>query len=334
MKPFRVFDAHSDILFNVFSEHRRGRRNVIADDFLPGMEAGGVAGRVMSVYLDESSLPEMALRHALACIASFYEELKATPKITLCRDYRDVMRAYKGGRVALILGMEGAEPIGNDTGLLRIFYELGLRVLTLTHSRRNYVGDGSFLKPKKSGKPGGLTDFGIEVVETASSLGIVIDVSHLNDPGFWDVVEFSSGPVIASHSNCRRLVDHPRNLTDEQIIAMAEKGGVVGINAVGFYVDEREPTIDRFIDHIDHVVDLVGIKHVGLGFDFFGYTLKHLSDEERARLPLDNINTRGLSEDGDIPDLIEKLLERGYSVKEIDHITWRNFLRVFKKVWR
>jgi len=327
-----VFDAHSDILYSVFREHRAGRKNVIAEDFLPGMKRGGINGRVLAVYLDNGSLPEMALRHALDYISNLYEELETTPEISLCRTYREVMDAYRSGRIAFILGMEGAEPLGNDIDMLRIFYELGLRVLTLTHSRRNYVGDGAFLKPRKSGTPGGLSPFGIEVLEEAHRLGIVIDVSHLNDPGFWDVIEFSSDPIIASHSNCRALVNHPRNLTDEQIKAIAERGGVIGINAAGLFVDEKEPTLDRLIDHIDHVADLVGVKHVGLGFDFFDYTLKYLSEEERRYLPLDNVYTKGLRGDPDVPKLTEKLIERGYGERDIRRILGENFLEVLKKV--
>ncbi|WP_461866798.1 dipeptidase [Thermococcus sp.] len=327
-----VFDAHSDILYNVFREHKAGRKNVIAEDFLPDMKKGGINARVLAIYLDNSSLPEMALRHALDYISNFYEELETTPEISLCRNYKEVMDAYRSGKIAFILGMEGAEPLGNDIDILRIFYELGLRVLTLTHSRRNYVGDGAFLKPQKSGTPGGLSPFGIEVLEEAHKLGIIIDVSHLNDPGFWDVIEFSNDPIIASHSNCRALVNHPRNLTDEQIKAIAERGGVIGMNAAGLFVDEKEPTLDKLIDHIDHIVELVGVKHVGLGFDFFDYTLKYLSEEERRYLPLDNIYTKDLIRDSDVPKLTEKLIERGYSERDIKRILGENFLEVFKKV--
>ncbi len=327
-----VFDAHSDILYNVFREHKAGRKNVIAEDFLPDMKKGGVNGRVLAIYLDNASLPEMALRHALDYISYLYEELDTTPEIALCHNYKEVMEAYKKGKIAFILGMEGAEPLGNDIALLRIFYKLGLRVLTLTHSRRNYIGDGAFLKPQKSGTPGGLSPFGIEVLEEAQKLGILIDVSHLNDPGFWDVMEFSKESVIASHSNCRALVNHPRNLTDEQIQAIAERGGVIGMNAAGLFIDEKNPTLDRLLDHIDHIVELVGIKHVGLGLDFFDYTLKYLSEEERRYLPLDNIYTKDLVGDADLPKLTEKLIERGYTEKDIKRILGENFLEVFKKV--
>lgn len=329
-----VFDAHSDILYNVFREHKAGRKKVIVEDFLPDMQKGGINGRVLAIYLDNSSLPEMALRHALDYISNLYEELEITPEIALCRNYEEILDAYKKGKIAFVLGMEGAEPLENDPELLRIFHKLGLRVLTLTHSRRNYVGDGAFFRPQKAGTPGGLSPFGVEVLEEAHKLGILIDVSHLNDPGFWDVIEFSNDPIIASHSNCRALVNHPRNLTDEQIKAIAEKNGFIGMNSAGLFVDEKNPTLDKLVDHIDHIVELVGVKHVGLGLDFFDYTLKYLSEEERRYLPLDNIYTKDLANDGDVPKITERLVERGYSNKDIKRILGENFLDVLKKVVR
>jgi membrane dipeptidase len=126
---------------------------------------------------------------------------------------------------------------GSDLALVPVFYALGVRVLGITHALRNYAADGAFFTPTRTGVVGGLSDFGAELVDRAQAMGMLLDVSHLNDPGVWDVIRFSRAPIIASHSNCRALTDHPRNLTDEQIKAVADSGGVIGINSIRRYVD-------------------------------------------------------------------------------------------------
>ena len=165
--------------------------------------------------------------------------------------------------------MEGADPLQNDPGLLRIFYELGVRGLGLTWSRRNYLADGSFFFPAKEGQKGGLTPFGFEVVKKAEELGMFIDISHLNDEGFWDVMGAASKPVIASHSNCRQLTGMMRNLDDEQIKAIIKKGGVIGMNGVSKIVspDKEAPNFGDLADHVDHIAELGGVDHIGLGLD-------------------------------------------------------------------
>jgi len=292
----------------------------------------------VAIYVDDVFLPEMALRKALEFVSALYSEAEESQSTCICTTYEDIKRAKEERKIGFILGMEGAEPIGKDIGLLQVFYKLGLRVLTLTHSRRNYVADGSFFLPRKAGKPGGLTDFGMELIQKANDLGIVIDVSHLNDPGFWDVMDNVESPIIASHSNCRSLCDHPRNLTDDQIKAISEKDGVVGVCSVSAFVDKKNPDVCHLLNHIDHIVDIAGVRSVGFGFDFYEYLLKHLSEEEKARLSSEIISSsqssNNIMKDEDVPTLVNKLAERGYNEREIELILGKNFLRVFKNVWR
>jgi membrane dipeptidase len=162
-------------------------------------------------------------------------------------------------------------------------------------------------------------------------MGIVIDVSHLNDPGFWDVIKFAVGPVIASHSNCRVLKDHPRNLTDEQIKAVADTDGVIGLNAASLFTEP--PDLTHLMDHLEHLIKVAGREHVGLGLDFCDYLLQYRTELERAHMrprwlkPVD-----GLSGDRDVRKIPAILAERGYPTDTIDLIMGENFLRVFRAV--
>lgn len=334
-RDFIVVDAHSDLLSDdtIYERIWKGRKGTMEEDWVPVMRKGGIDIRVVVVIESRCRIPEFALRGGLDVVSAFKKEIDESPSITQITKFEDVEKAKKDGKIGFILGMEGAEPLVNDIELLRIFYILGLRMLTLTWASRNYVGDGTHFLPRKEGKVGGITDFGVAVIKEANNLGIVIDVSHLNDPGFWDVIEFTRAPIVASHSNCRALADHPRNLTDDQIKAIIDNGGVIGMNSMGAYVSKGTPDLDHFLDHIDHIVTLGGIEHVGLGFDFIEFYLKHLSDEQRAaKFP--NVAPRSLSGDEEVPNVTEGLVKRGYSDHDIELILGKNFLRVFNEVWK
>lgn len=328
-----VIDAHSDLLNDVLPQRTLGRKNVIEEDWLPGMKKGGVDIRVVAIYSDISYIPELALRRGLDLIAALYAEIDESSHLMLCRTSDHIRQAKASGKIGFILGMEGSEPLGRDIQLLRIFYLLGLRVLGLTHGLRNYAADPAFFSPTETGKVGGLSDFGVRLVQEANGLGVVIDVSHLNEPSFWDVLEKTNAPVIASHSNCRALYDHPRGLWDNQIKAIADNGGVIGINACTMLVSGREDaTFDELMDNLEHIVQVGGIQAAGLGFDFADYLIKYLSEDERARLPYIG-PVQGLPNDSAIPKVTEQLIKRGYKEGDIELILGKNFLRVFERVW-
>ncbi len=328
-----VVDAHSDLLNDILGRRAAGQRKVLETIWLPAMAAGGIDVRVSAIYSGPQHLPELALRRALDQVAAFLDELDTTPGASLCTTHDEIRRATADGKRGFILGLEGAEPLGADLALLRVFYSLGVRVLGITHALRNYAADGAFFVPKRTGTVGGLSDFGIELVERAQAVGMLVDVSHLNDPGFWDVLRCSRGPIVASHSNCRALADHPRNLTDEQIKAVADTGGVIGINAINRFVDP--PTLPRLMDHVDHLVKIAGKEHVGLGLDFCAYLLEHKSPVERSGMRKGaHLSVDGLAGDHDVPKIPAFLAERGYPPETIDLIMGENFLRVFRSVFK
>jgi membrane dipeptidase len=178
---------------------------------------------------------------------------------------------------------------------------------------------------------GGLSDFGVELVEKAEALRMLVDVSHLNDAGFWDVVKMATRPIIASHSNCRALRDHPRNLTDDQIKAVGDTDGFIGINSINRFVEP--PDLPHLLDHLDRLVRIAGREHVGLGLDFCHYLLDHKSAVERSGMRKGaHLSVAGLEGDADVPKIPRMLVERGYAPDTIDMIMGENFLRVFKAV--
>ncbi|GAB6103073.1 dipeptidase [Thermococcus atlanticus] len=308
-----IFDAHSDLPTFVYDERKKGKRRVLEENF-ERFFGNTVTARVMAIWTREDRRNQ-ALRYGLEVVNSLKKDIAEGENFELVTSVEEMRKAIGSGRVALWLGLEGGEPIEDSTDLLEVFYRLGLRVLTLTWSLRNAIGDGVFERTK-----GGLTNFGIEVLGKAEELGIVIDLSHINEAGFWDAMETTSFPVIASHSNAKRLCSNPRNLSDEQIKAIAERDGVVGAVAIPSFVHKNEPTLEKYVEHIEYMVELAGHRHVGLGFDFV-YYLEGWSGK----------SIRGFENEEKIPALLELLGER-FSKKEVEAITFRNFERVFRKI--
>ncbi|WP_051624082.1 dipeptidase [Clostridium akagii] len=329
---FTIVDAHFDMLGDVLKKRRMGYTKVIERDFIPDFISGGVNIVVASLFVENQYVPEMAMRNALDQISALYEEIEESPdKIIICKTYQDILTAIKNKQLGVILSFEGAEPIGNDLKLLRIFYELGVRILGLVWSRRNYAGDGCHFQQVEEGQKGGLTDFGVKLVREAEKLGMFIDVSHLNDEGFWDVMKIAKKPVIASHSNSRSIVNHPRNLTDEQIKAVAKHGGVIGMNAYSDFVSEETLTknAEGLVKHVLHIVDLVGIKHIGLGFDFcdlFTSSNPNFLPDKKEKKSFDVIKGHK-----NIKKFTERLIIHGFKDEEIKLILGGNFLEIYKQ---
>lgn len=327
-----IIDGHFDLLSMVEPRRSQGYNKVIENNFLPVFKEGRVDVVVSSIYIENKFLPEMGLRKALDQISALYSEIDESPdKIMLCRTYDDIITAKEKGMLGIMLSFEGVDPISNDLSLLRVFYELGVRMVGLVWSRRNYAGDGSHYYNKVEGTKGGLTEFGVKVIEMAEDLGMLIDVSHLNDEGFWDVMKFAKKPVIASHSNCRAVTEAMRNLTDEQIKELASRGGVIGMNVCSAFVSDtnESATAERLADHVDHIVNLVGVSHVGFGFDFCDI-LRATSPEDSIPLPRKNFDV--IKGHGGIGNFIEILSKRGYNSKDITLIAGGNFLNLYKKL--
>ena len=312
-----VVDAHADILCDVRTRRRAGESQVLRRRHLPRLRAGGFDAVVFALYLTPY-MPESALRETLLMIDDLYQEIaESGDDLYLVRSAAELLAGRRPRRLAILLSLEGAEPLGLDLGILRLLHQLGLRALGLTWARRNAVGDGN----REEYTGGGLTHFGQAVVRECGRLGLLVDVSHLSTAGFRDVLRLAEGPVIASHSNARALCDHPRNLTDDQLRALAATGGVVGLNACPDFVHPTQPTLDRLVDHAEHIASVMGPGHVGLGLDL----LEYLPGYEETRLA-------GLRDASEAPAITARLAERGASEDEIRDLLGRNWLRVWERV--
>ncbi|MGA2783639.1 MAG: dipeptidase [Candidatus Bathyarchaeia archaeon] len=324
-KRATVVDAHIDTLLEIMVPPARpikvptprkfGERSSKGHVDLPRLLESGVDLQIFAVYIQPEYKIERALHRALQVIDRFYKELHDhEDKMMLFTKVSDVREAEKQGKIAAMLSIEGGEAVEADLGILRMLYRLGLRAMTLTWNERNQIADGAGEGRTK----GGLTNFGVELVKEMNNLGMVVDVSHINDAGFFDVIETTTKPIIASHSNCRALCNHRRNMTDEMIKILADNGGVMGMNFSASFVTENKEnaTLERLLDHVDHVVKVASVEHVGIGSDFDGIenTPKGLEDVTR------------------MPYLTEGLVKRGYKEDEIRKILGENFLRVFSKV--
>lgn len=335
MKPL-IVDAHYDLLSDVYRLRKKGERKVIENFYLGDLKQAGINVLICSLFVSDQYLPEMALRVALDQIGMLHCEIEESlGMFALCRNASEVRKAVEAGQTAFLLSFEGIEPIGNDLVLLRIFYELGVRFVGLTWSRRNYAADGCHFRAVTEGTTGGLTSFGVLLVEEAERLGMILDVSHLNDTGFSDVIKFSKRPFIASHSNSRSLCPVARNLTDEQIKELASRGGVIGLNNMLNFVfpkkqgqessakpipsvelpEGKEP-YEGLLDHAQHIVDLVGSDHLGFGFDLCEFE----KAEEDRNLSIFRTYRHTLP--------FIDAVKRKFSKEISDKILWSNWMRI------
>ena len=332
-KSSLVVDTHNDTILHMIKSPpfitsetspttpRRslGEKSVYGQIDIPRTKMGGVDCLLFAMYV--SPQYSSRLLRLVQMLDAFHVEVEKNPDtISIATSHKEIINTVNDGKIAAVISVEGGEPLEGKIESLRIIYRLGVRSLTLTHFPRNDLGDGS---GADSGSH--LTDFGKEVVREMNRLGMIVDISHLNETGFWDVIDLSEDPILATHSNCKSLCSHHRNLNDDQINAMAEKGGVINLSfcagfikdGVGFGDPEalKKVTILDWLDHLDHAVEIVGTDHVGIGSDLDG-----------------GCGFPGLDDITRFPDLTQGMVSRGYSDQDIEKILGGNNLRVFKKV--
>ena len=321
------FDAHSDLLYDVTRRRLAGEERILETHHLDRLRSGGVEGLVLALWYGDSQgltfwrdvpgadredvrLAAM-LDHARA-------ELARCSQIQLVRTVREAEAARETGKLYAFLGIEGMAAFGTDAGALDRCYESGVRLGMLTWNEENALAAGAGGDPEKK-----LTAPGRAVVRRMRELHMLVDVSHLNDAGFWDVMDLAGGPVIASHSNCRALCDVRRNLTDGQLRAIRDTGGVVGLNVYhGFvHAEAEKQTAEMLALHAAHMAEVMGVEHVGCGFDFCEFMG-----------PPDNDGAAGLEDASQIGNLFYWLEKLGMSREERELIARGNFLRVFRQV--
>ncbi|MBU5439245.1 dipeptidase [Tissierella sp. MSJ-40] len=302
-----VIDGHSDIPLYMFKNRQYNKKPFIKDH-LPLLKEGGI--NIVFINLFENLHPEGSLKEALTQVGDIYKELEETEEAILIKNKKDLNKVLKENKIGLVLSMEGLEPISNEISLLSVFHELGLRCGTLTWNHRNYFASGLY-------EIGGLSNLGKAAVKEMERLNIVVDVSHLNEEGFWDVISIVEKPIIASHSNAKAVYNHPRNLTDEQVKAIVNTKGVIGLNGY-FTQDIDKESLNTYMEHLEYLLDIAGEDHVGLGFDFNSYLgdggLKDLEDCTKTS------------------NVTKELIKRGYKEETIKKVLGLNFLRILEGI--
>lgn len=312
-KLIMVADAHTDVLIALEEQNRSfGEESAQGHVNLPRLRAGGVALACLACYISPRFRYQGPAR-VLSLIDRFYRLCEEnTDSVFPVTGPNELARVLRGERTGVMLTVEGGEALGGDPAVLRMLYRLGVRMLGLTWNGRNELADG--VGERDSG--GGLTSFGREVVREMDRLGMAVDVSHLAEAGFWQVLEEGRRPPLASHANCASICPHPRNLSDGQIKALRDKGGLICLTFVPDFVDPVNSTLERLTDHIIHAAALVGPAFIGIGSDFDGC-------EETVR---------GLESPACFPALASALMKRGFTQEEVRGIMGENLVRYLGRV--
>ncbi|GAB6275992.1 MAG: dipeptidase [Rectinema sp.] len=322
-EDFYVVDAHCDTLMSLTGRSMNKEENKYRDFFtdnskvhidLPKLFRGHVACQIMAIFLEDEQLPN-ATEEAMLMIEAFDRLLKnSTGGFSLAKNGADVHRAIAEKNVSALLSIEGAEALGDSLDSLDEFYRRGVRAIGLTWNRRNAFGRGL-----KAEGDDGLSPLGKQLVERMQDMHMLVDVAHLSEEGFWEVAEIARGPFIASHANARAVTDHPRNLTDAQIRAIADHGGAIGCVFVPYFVtkDPNDCSLDALMLHVGHIVAAGGIESCAMGSDFDGFK------------PIDACV---IEDAGEFHLIYEALRRNGYSHAEAQKILGANWLRVFDEV--
>ena len=352
-----ILDSHCDTPSQMMRGRDVGIDNARGHVDFPKLKAGGVDASFFALFTPKDLAPDAAARYAMEMTAAVYDALDRYRDVArLALSPEDILKNKAKGLVSILLGMENGSPVQKSLPLLRLFYRLGVRYLTLTHNGDNEIGDSC----AEGRRWHGLSPFGKEVVAEMNSLGMIVDIAHASDETFFDVLEYSKAPVVSTHSCCRALANHRRNLTDAMLRALADKGGVMQVNLYPVFLSDRfaktladsgleakdwieqewikdphdaaksaawqavldqmaalpRPGVKDVCDHIDHAVKVAGIEHVGIGLDFDGI----------------DVTPEGLEDVSKIGKIFDELGRRGYSDGQIEKIAGQNFLSVFKEV--
>ena len=350
-----VLDSHCDTPSQILRLRDLSVDNEYSHVDFPKLKRGGVDGAFFALYVPGSLDTEEAYAYSQRLLDAVHYTINQNPAaVRLTVSEQEAKKNQAEGVFSMFLGLENGSPVGGSMDRLHAFYDAGVRYMTLCHSRDNQICDSC---ASASGRWGGLSPFGKEVIAEMNRIGMLVDVSHISDAAFYDVIRCSQKPVVATHSCCRALSDHPRNMTDDMIRALASEGGVIQINFYPLFLDvdfrnilsasgimdygeavEEEfikdpsdpdkraawnevqkalnelqrPSFKLIADHIDHVVSLVGIEHVGIGSDYDGI----------------EVTPDGMEDISMMPRIFDELRSRGYSEADLAKIASENFFRI------
>lgn len=311
----RWIDGHCDVLWKLWNARTRVSfydPDSSLDVRYPDARKSGIGMQVFAVFVDPQVPKALAWDIALRQVDLFYEAIvRDGSDVTVITTSSELKNLKDSGKMGALLALEGADALAGELYRLRVLHRLGVRQLGITWNHANEAADGV-----EEERGGGLTRFGRKLVEAMSRLRMILDVSHLSERGFWDVMEHSDVPVIASHSNCHAVCPHRRNLKDDQIRALIERGGILGITFVPQFVHDpkEEAAVEHLLRHIDHVCELGGEQILAFGSDFDGISHKVSGLEDVRRLPY----------------LEEQLLER-YPKQWVKRWMWDNWYAFYRR---
>ena len=305
-----IIDSHTDVLWKMikdptidfYSDSEKLNVNY------PNMVAGNINVQIFAIFV--SALKTAKFSYAIQSVDDFYQKILDSKKLNLALNYKQIEKLLNENKKVALLSLEGADALEGDLGKLRIFHKLGVRAVGLTWNFSNEAADGILEK-----RGAGLTEFGYQLIKELNKLGMMIDLSHISVRGFWDVLETSESPVMASHSNSKYICNHPRNLADDQIKAIIKTGGIIGVTYVKqFVADKKNPSIEDLVLHIEHIAELGGINNIGLGSDFDGGLL------------IKELNNPALL------DNLINLLGKKFNDRDVEAILGGNWLRHFRRI--
>ncbi len=317
-----IFDGHSDLWEDVDEKRSRGMGHIINTIHAEKWRLGNIGGGFYPIWVDPESERDVK-QQAYSILRNMSAELReCSEHVSAVRNYHEFQEAHKAGKYGIFLGAEGLSFL-EEPDDLELLYHMGFREASLTWNEENSLACGAGCAVDS-----GLTEKGKTCVEKMKQLHMIIDLAHTGEKTFWDIIDRVEEPCMVSHGNCRAILNHPRNYTDEQLKAIAERHGIIGISAYPLFISDspQKQTVEAMVDHVIYAADLIGIEHVGFGFDFVDFL------DDVGIDPTISIALKGFACVEESDSLIAELRKRGFCEKELEAICAGNFLRVIRDV--
>ncbi len=320
-----IFDGHSDILADVEIKRLLGEKQIIKNYHIDRLRKGGIEGGCFVIFIEQTNEIE-PIKSLEQFLKHTKDEMLECEDAVIVRNMGDIESAKKAGKFYILLGTEGLKEIGEDLEQINMLHDFGVRHAMLTWNEQNALATGV-----QGDSTRGVTECGKKAIKLIQDKKMILDVSHLNERSFWDVMNLTNGPILASHSNAKALADVTRNLTDQQLLAIRDTKGLVGLNAYNQHVanEVANQNIDSFVKQAVYIADKIGVEHLGFGFDFFEFLPpdpSSINNNEEITF------TFGLEDCSKVPNVIVKMKEVGFTDKELEMVSRGNWFNLIRRV--